>query len=118
MLGTFRTISIALLAAITFGGCDYLPFGYTPVKNILSAPASFEGKEVKLKGKVKDIIKLPFLDVKMYSLADETGEIGITTDGNLPAANETVAIKGTVRSTVIIGGRSLGVRVQEIKRLP
>jgi len=118
MIGKIRAISIALLAAFMVAGCDYLPFGYTPVKDIVSAPAGFEGKEVKLKGRVKDITKLPFLNLKMYTLQDETGEIGITTQGDLPAANESIALKGTVRSAVIIGGQSLGLRVEETRRLP
>jgi len=118
MTGKFGFLSIALLAAIALAGCDYLPFGYTPIKDILAAPASFEGKEVKLKGKVKDIIKLPILNVKMYTLQDETGEIGITTLGELPAADGTVALKGTVKSAVIVSGQSLGAHVEETKRLP
>lgn len=118
MSGKFRSISTALLAAITFTGCDYLPFGYTPIKDIIGAPANFEGKEVKLKGKAKDITKLPILNLKMYTLQDDSGEIGITTHGELPAANESVALKGTVKSAVIIGGQSLGLRVEETRRLP
>ena len=43
------------LATVMLAGCDYLPFGYTPIKDIVAAPANFDGKEVKLKGKVKEI---------------------------------------------------------------
>ena len=114
---TPRSVLAALLTVLALAGCDYSPFGYTPIKDITAAPANFEGKEVKLKGKVRDVIKLPILDLKSYTLHDEGGEITVTTHGALPAANAEVALKGTVKSAVIIGGRSLGLRVEETQRL-
>ena len=101
-------------ASLALGGCDYLPFGFTPVKEILSAPAQFEGKEVKLKGRVKNTVKL--LGVQVYKLQDETGEITVSTSA-LPAENAEVVVKGIVKSAVIVGGESLGLRVEEIKRV-
>ncbi len=109
------TVVLALAAGLVLAGCDYLPFGYTPVKDILAAPANFEGKEVKLKGRVKDVVKL--LGLKAFTLQDETGQITVVTGGNLPAANDTVVLKGTVKSAVIVGGQSMGLRVEETERL-
>lgn len=109
--------ALILAAALALAGCDYLPFGYTPIKDIIAAPASFEGKEVKIKGKVKNAVQLPGL--KAYTLEDETGRMTITvvTEGQLPAANAEVALKGTVKSTMIVGGATLGLRIEEMKRL-
>lgn len=115
MTDGLRSLWIALLAAVLLAGCDYLPFGYTPVKEILAAPANFEGKEVKLKGRVADVTKL--FGLKAYTLQDDTERITVVTEGDLPAANESVALKGTVNSAAIIGGQSLGLRVEETKRL-
>lgn len=117
MTTVHRIVFTGLLAALALAGCDYLPFGYTPIKDIVAAPANFEGKEVKLKGRVRDVIKLPIVDLKAYTLQDEGGEITVTTHGALPAANAEVALKGTVKSAVIIGGHSLGLRVEETRRL-
>lgn len=111
-------LGVAILAGGFLAGCEYLPFGYTPVKDIVAAPANFEGKEVKLKGQVKDLTKIPLLDLKSFVLQDKSGEIAITTKGNLPAMNDEVALTGTVASTAIIGGQALGLHVREIKRLP
>lgn len=108
---------VVLLAALALAGCDYLPFGYTPVQDIVAAPANFEGKEVKLKGTVRSVTKLPLLNVKTYTLRDDTAEITVATEGNLPAVNDRVALKGTVKSAVILGGQSVGLRVEESKRL-
>ncbi len=107
-----------VLAALALAGCDYLPFGYTPVRDIVAAPANFEGKEVKLRGTVRDVTKLPMLNVKSYILRDDTAEITVSTEGNLPAVNDSIALKGIVKSAVIIGGQSMGLRVEETKRLP
>ena len=111
-----KNLLAALLAALALAGCDYLPFGYTPIKDIVAAPATFEGKEVKLKGTVRDAVKLPILG-QVFTLHDEGGEIAVTTRGALPAAGAEVAVKGTVKSAVIIGGQSLGLRVEESQRL-
>lgn len=106
---------VAVAFALALAGCDYLPFGYTPVKEITAAPANFEGKEVKLKGKVASIVKL--MGLRAYTLQDETGEITVTTQGQLPATGDAVVLRGVVKSAVIIGGQSLGLRVEESKRI-
>jgi hypothetical protein len=116
MMTAHRFVLAALIAPAVLAGCDSLPFGYTPIKEIIAAPANFEGKEVKLKGRVRDAIKLPIVG-QLFTLQDEGGEIAVTTQGALPAAGAEVALKGTVKSAVIIGGQSLGLRVEESKRL-
>jgi hypothetical protein len=106
----------AIACVLALAGCDYLPFGYTPVKEILAAAGSFEGKEVKLKGRVIGVFKVPVIELKTYTLQDDTGEIAVVTQGSLPARNDTVSVTGIVKSTAIIGGASLGLRVEELKR--
>src|SRR5262245_63721877 len=104
-----KTLIGALTLAIALAGCDYLPFGYTPIKEITTAPGQFEGKEVKLKGRVKSIVKL--LGVKAYLVDDGTDSITVVTGGDLPGENAEVALKGVVHSAVIVGGTSLGLKV-------
>ena len=112
--GWFRFIAMALFL-IAMAGCDYMPFGYTAVKDIVAAPAGFEGREVKLKGKAKDVTRL--LGRTSYNLQDATGEITVVTEGNLPAENSDVALTGTVKSAMIVGGSAVGLRVEETRRL-
>jgi hypothetical protein len=108
-------IVVALASAMLLAACDYLPFGYTPIREITSAPGQFEGKEVKLKGRARGTLK--FLGLKAYTLRDETGEVPVVTAGELPAENSEIVIKGVVKSAVIVGGSSLGLRVEEAQRL-
>jgi hypothetical protein len=115
-MGMLRPAAVVLIAALALAGCDYLPFGYTPLKEIVAAPAQFEGREVKVKGRVGDVIKLPILG-QAYTLQEGGAEVMVTTQGTLPAANTEVALNGTVKSTAIIGGQSLGLRIEETKRL-
>lgn len=114
-----KKILLAVICAGLLGlsGCDYLPFGFTPVKEIVASPAQFEGKEVRVKGKVKDITKVPLLDLHLYVLDDGSGEVTVVTSESLPAVDETVALKGVVESMAIMGGESIGLRIKETKRL-
>ncbi len=106
-------IALALAGALTLAGCDY--FGFTPIKDIIATPAQFEGKEVKIKGAVGSPVQV--LSLRTFIVKDETGEIAVTTNGSLPPAGAQVAVKGTVRSAVIVGGKSAGLRVEETQRL-
>ncbi len=106
-------VVVAFSAALTLAGCDY--FGFTPIKEILASPAQFEGQEVKVKGRVTRVAKI--LAMSGYNLRDETGEITVITYGKLPGENDEVAIKGKVKSAVIMGGNAIGLRVEETQRL-
>ncbi len=105
-----------LAGALAMGGCDYLPFGTTPIKDIVAAPANFEGKEVKLRGTVTSVTKVPLLDIRQYTLDDGSGEIAVVASGDLPAEKTKVMVKGKVESTAIIAGQSLGLRLRESER--
>ena len=107
------SVIVMALAAITLAGCDY--FGFTPIKEILAAPAHFDGKEVKIQGRVTRVAKV--LAMMGYNLRDETGEITVITYGKLPAENDEVSIKGKVTSSVIMSGSAIGLRVEETQRL-
>jgi len=107
--------ALVLAASLLLSGCDYLPFGYTPIKEIVATPGPFEGKEVRIKGKARNPIQL--LDLRTFIVQDETGEIAVTTAGSLPAAGADVAVKGLVKSAIIVSGKSIGLRVEETQRL-
>jgi hypothetical protein len=107
-------VSVLTVAAVlALAGCDY--FGYTPIKDINAFPGSFEGKEVRIKGRAGVTFQL--LGLKAFKLTDGTGDITVTTQGAVPRAGDTVAVKGVVRSALIVGGKSAGLRVEETRRL-
>lgn len=104
-----------LASLLLLSGCDYLPFGQTPVQEIMTAPAQFEGKEVRIRGKVKDVTRIPLINLSMYIVDDGSGEITVMAQDKLPAMGETVNVRGVVESAAIIGGQSIGLRIKETK---
>lgn len=108
--------SAVLSGLLLLSGCAYLPFGQTPLKEIVASPAQFEGKEVRIRGKVKDIVKIPLINLSMYVVDDGSGEITVMAQDKLPAMDETVSVTGVVESAAILGGQSIGLRIKELKR--
>ena len=104
---------IAALVAAALAGCDY--FGFTPIKEIVANPGQFEGKEVKIKGKASDPVQV--LSLRTFTVKDEGAEITVSTNGALPAAGADVAVKGNVKSAIIVGGKAAGLHVTETQRL-
>jgi hypothetical protein len=109
------TAAFALLAALA--GCDALPGGYTPIKDIVKAPARFQDTEVKVRGTVTATLGVPLTDYRVFMLKDGTGEIPIVTRGSLPPANTQVALRGKVLNVAVVADQPIGLRIEETKRL-
>lgn len=102
---------------LLLAGCDYLPFGFTPIGEIVQSPGSFEGKTIKVKGEVTEVTKLPLIEFKSFTLRDDSGEILVLTEGTLPAINKKTAIKAQVKTMAIINEQSIGLRLIEVEKL-
>lgn len=107
-----------LCLGLAVAGCASIGIGVISVGEIRRSPASFEGKEVTVRGTVNEVTKLPIVEVKSYTVLDSTGEIRVTTRGVAPAKGERVVVRGVVSSTAIIGGHSLGMHLSERERSP
>ncbi|MGH8762885.1 MAG: hypothetical protein ACREUR_06585 [Nitrosospira sp.] len=105
-----------VVAAIGFmlGGCGSI--NATPINEINTSPASFDGKEVMLHGVAKDPTRIPLFSMKSYVLKDDSGEITILTEADLPKVNEEISVRVKVANIAIINGESLGVTVTEVAR--
>lgn len=118
----FMRSCIALIFSFWFlfflSGCDYLPFGFTPIGEIVQSPGSFEGKTIKVKGEATEVTKIPLFEFKSYTLRDDSGEILVLTEGTLPALNKKTAIKAQVKTMAIINDQSIGLRLIEVEKLP
>lgn len=114
---TKRLATIVLAAAtiaVLLGGCERI--NATPISEINMSPANFDGKEVMLHGTVKEPTRLPLLNMKSYVLKDDSGEIAILTEGDLPRMNEEINVKVKVANIAIINGEPLGTTVTEVER--
>jgi len=115
-----RSLSLAMIAlavAVSCAACDKFGIGYTSISEIVSSPGRFEGQEVKVTGIVTSATKVPFVDMKAYVIKADGAELTVTTLGNLPAVNEKVSVQGKVESAAIVGGRGVGLRLIESRRL-
>ena len=84
----------------------------TPIGNILSKPADYMGKDVTVAGEVTGSFKLPLVPA-VYTIRDETGEIPVVSDGQLPSTGARVRIRARVESAISFGVRSFGVHLKE-----
>ncbi|HEX7233718.1 MAG TPA: hypothetical protein VF243_00485 [Nitrosospira sp.] len=107
-------MAVAAVLSAVLSGCGAI--NATPVNEIKTSPANFDGKEVMLHGVVKDPTRLPLLNTKSYVLKDGSGEILILTEADLPKMNEEISVKVKVANIAIINGESLGTTVTEISR--
>ncbi|MDD5247444.1 MAG: hypothetical protein PHY45_00565 [Rhodocyclaceae bacterium] len=97
-------------------GCSVLGIGITHIGDIVANPSRFDGSEVRVKGKVVDVNKLPLLDLKLYTLRDDTGEITVVAGDSLPALNSVAVVRAKVETSAIIQGQALGLRLTEIEK--
>ena len=88
----------------------------TPIKELNTSPANFDGKEVMLQGMAKDVTRVPLFNLKSYVLKDDTGEATILTEGELPKMNEKIHVKVKVNNMAIINGESVGTTLTELER--
>lgn len=109
-------VRVVLGLGLAVAGCASVGIGVTSAGDIRRNPASFEGKEVTVRGTVNEVTKLPIVEVKSYTVLDSTGEIRVTTRGAAPAKGERVVVRGVVSSTAIVGGHSLGMHLSERER--
>lgn len=111
----WRRAAAALTLAILLAGCD---LGTARIGEVTQGGASFEGREVVLRGTVTGVTKLPLIETKNYRLKDATGEITVWTTADAPREGEEIVVRGRVESIAIVSGESYGLAVKEIERRP
>ena len=107
------TFGLLLVVATLSAGCDRLPFGYTPIADIVQKSGSFEGKTVKVKGTVTNVVQLPFAELRYYTLRQGDAEVVVFTHDNVPGMGEQISVVGTVTSVAIVGATSIGLHITE-----
>ncbi len=111
-------VMTALTVTLVLAGLQANASEITQINDIIASPANFDGMEVKLKGVASDITRIPLLYLKSYVLKDDSGEITILTEADLPKTGEEIMIRAKVESFAIIKGEALGMMVLELERYP
>jgi hypothetical protein len=110
----FPPILAAMALSLMLSACGAI--NATPINEMNNSPANFDGKEVMLHGIAINPTRLPLLGTKSYVLKDDSGEVLILTEADLPKMNEEISVKVKVANIAIINGESLGMTVTEISR--
>lgn len=113
----FTVSLLFLLCLMGFKGCDYLPVGTVSLEDIFSNPTKYDGKEVKVRGVVSDVTKIPLVGIKFYVLSDAGRQILVVARDTLPESKSKVTVVGVFRNLAIIGGESVGPHIEETRRL-
>jgi hypothetical protein len=98
---------IALVACATVG-CT----GATDIGELLSEAERYDGREVKIRGTVTQAVRIPLVDIRLYNVQDETGEVVVLTSGTLPSRGDKVSVRGTFSSLGSVNGRSVGPHIR------
>lgn len=77
-------------------------------------PARYYDKTVKVDGVVTSSWGVPLLPYRMYRIDDGTGELTVLSRGQrIPTKGARVEVKGKVGELGVLGGRALGLHLQE-----
>lgn len=101
-----------VLLSLTFftASCD-TPFKTSPIHDLLTSAAQYDGKTVKVRGEVTNVVKLPFVSARFFTVKDATGEIGVLTYGELPAPQSTTTVTGVFSTVAIAGADAIGPHI-------
>ncbi len=99
---------LPLALAVALLGCGMTSIGADRIGTLLQDPAAYDGKTVKVAGEVTNVVKLPFVETRLYTVRDDTGELTVVTYGELPRVGERVIARGTFSTLATFGVQSVG----------
>jgi hypothetical protein len=110
-----RLSRVALLLALigTSSACA-LSLRSPSIAELNRYPGRYQDHSVSINGVVTTSWGLPLLPFRFYKVDDGTGEVTVLSEhSRMPARGERVRVKGRVSDVAVIGGRPLGLHLQE-----
>lgn len=109
-----KALGVALLGAFVITGCAARG---VRVAELRDQPTKYASKSVSVTGVVTSSWGLPMVPFQLYKVDDGSGEITVLSrSGRTPARGTRVTVKGTVNEVAVLGGRPLGLHLQEEDR--
>ena len=106
-------LSIAVLGTVIVTGCA----SGVRIAELKSQPDKYERKTVSVTGTVTDSYGIPLLPFQLYKVDDGTGEITVVSRATRsPSKGARVQVKGKVNEVAVVGGRSIGLHLDEDSR--
>jgi hypothetical protein len=96
--------STTALGVVLLVGCA----GVTPIGELLQNSSKYNGKEVRIKGEVKESAGL--LGRGAYQVKDNSGTLTVISEtGAPPPTGSTIGVKGVFQALLTFGSKSLAV---------
>jgi hypothetical protein len=99
-----RCVSIAGVLAACGGGTGRA----IPVQSLLRQAARFDGREVTVHGRARDIVKLPFVRQRFFRVTDTTGSILVVTYDTVPSLGALTTVRGRFSTVAVLGDSGYG----------
>lgn len=110
------TLLATILALTGTASCDRLGVGFVKISDLLAKPESYSGQEVRIRGTVSNVLKIPLVSTALYSVNDGTGAIVVSTERGAPLSGSQVRAKGMLDTLASVGGQNIGVHLREAER--
>lgn len=102
--------AIVFVLALLSSACQ-TPLRTTPIDELLVSASSFDGRTVKVSGQVTNVVKLPFVEMRLFTVRDTTGEIAVLTYEELPTLNSTATVSGVFSTVAFAGASAVGPHI-------
>jgi hypothetical protein len=103
---------LPFLLVLLISGCA----GVTPIRDLLNDPSRYDGKTVRIQGKVKGSVG--GLGIGAYEVTDQTGTLAVVSDQSDPPRSGTdIGVKGRFDALLNLGFRSVSVLREESRSL-
>jgi hypothetical protein len=105
---------VAVLGALLIAGCAARGVKIAELKD---QPGKYERDTVSVEGTVTSSWGIPMVPFQLYKVDDGTGEITVISKyGRTPGKGQRVKVKGRVNEVATLGGRSIGLHLEEEDR--
>jgi hypothetical protein len=110
-----RRCSLAtILVVVLLAGCAARQVRIAELKD---QPTKYHDKSVRVTGRVTNSFGIPLVPFQVYNVDDGSGEIAVVSrSGRAPATGTRIEVKGKVSEVAVIGGRSIGLHIEEDER--
>lgn len=108
------TSPLVLAAALTLlAGCASV----TPIRQLLDDPGRYDGKSVKIEGRVRESAGV--FGVGTYQVQDNTGTLTVVSQSNgAPRTGDRIGVQGIFQALFTLGSQSLAVLQEQSRSFP
>lgn len=114
MTTPLRALAVITVLALLASACAARS---VRVAELRDQPDKYRDQRVTVTGVVTNSFGIPLVPFQLYNVDDGTGEITVVArDSRAPAKGARVRVRGKINEFAVIGGRSIGLHLQEEDR--